>query len=67
MNVRIVPHAVPISANSTWWKVQIRKTFFRVGRIRLLRWKTVGDYSLFESAKTVAKTIVDEDMIEKDW
>ena len=67
MNVRIVPHSAQLVPKSTWWRVQIRKTFFRIGRIRLWRWKTVGDYSLFESAKAVAKTIVEEDMIEKDW
>ena len=67
MNIRIVPHSGPLCGSSTWWKVQIRKTFFRIGRLRLWRWKTVGDHSLFEAAKSVAKTIVEEDMIEKDW
>lgn len=67
MNIRIVPHSVPLCDSSTWWKVQIRVSWLRIWRIRLWRWKTVGDYSLFESAKTVAKTIVEEDMIEKDW
>ena len=67
MNVRIVPHALPIGPYSTWWKVQMRVAWLRIWRIRLWRWKTVGDYSLFETAKAVAKTIVEEDMIEKDW
>jgi hypothetical protein len=67
MNVRIVPHSVPVSANSSWWKVQMRVPLLRIGRIRLWRWKTVGDYSIFETAKKVAKTIVEEDMIDKYW
>lgn len=66
MNVRIIPHSVPLCANSTWWKVQIKMTLLRIGMLRLFRWKTVGDYCIFQTAKTVAKTIVEEDMIEKD-
>ena len=59
MNVRIVPHSAQLVPKSTWWRVQIHKTFFRIGRIRLWRWKTVGDHSRFEAAKSVAKTIVE--------
>ena len=66
MNVRIVPHHIPMTDNVTWWKVQVRVTLLRIGTLRMFRWKTVGDYCLFETAKTVAKTIVEEDMIEKD-
>ena len=65
MNVRIVPHRVPMCDNVTWWKVQVRVTWLRIGRFRLWRWKTIGDYSLFENAKIIAKTIVEVDMINK--
>lgn len=67
MNVRIVPHRVPLCDNSTWWKVQIKVTLLRIGRLRLWRWKTVGDYSFFVPAKAVAKIIGEENIIEKDW
>ena len=65
MNVRIVPHRVPMSSFGTWWKVQVRVTWLRIGRIRLWRWKTIGDYSMLEIAKDVANTVHEEDMIEK--
>ena len=67
MNVRIVPHRVQMSSFGTWWKVQIRVTWLRIGRIRLWRWKTIGDYSMLEIAKGVAKAVLEEDMIKKDW
>lgn len=67
MNVRIVPHHFLLCDNSTWWKVQIKVTLLRIGRLRLWRWKTVGDYSSFVAAKAVAKIIVQENIIEKDW
>ena len=67
MIVRIVLHHIPLCDNSTWWKVQIKVTLLRIGRLRLWRWKTVGDYSFFVSANAVAKIIVEENIIEKDW
>lgn len=66
MKVRIVPHDRPLCSNVTWWKVQVRVAWLKIGRIKLCHWKTVGDYSTLEPAKYAAKAIVEEDMIEKD-
>lgn len=67
MNIRIVPHRVPMCDNATWWKVQTKVTWLKIGRFRLWRWKTIGDYCLFSTAKVVAKTVFEEQMIEKEW
>lgn len=67
MNVRIVPHCGFMLYDVTCWMVQIRVTWLRIGRIRLWRWKTIGDYSMLETAKGVAKAVLEEDMIKKDW
>ena len=66
MSVRIVPHNIPLCPNVTWWKVQVRVAWFKIGRIKLCHWKTVGDYSTLNPAKYVAKAIIEEDLIEKD-
>lgn len=66
MNVRIVPHSIFTSSNITWWKVQVRVPLLYIGKIiRLKRWVTVGDYSRIEAARVVAKTILEEEFIEK--
>lgn len=66
MSVRIVPHNKPLCPNVTWWKVQVRVAWFKIGTIKLCHWKTVGDYSTLNPAKYAAKAIIEEDMIEKD-
>ena len=49
-DVRIVPHK-PFLTDTTWYKVQVQKTFFRIGPLRLWIWRTVGDYPSLIRAK----------------
>ena len=35
MSVRIVQHNIPLCPNVTWWKVQVRVAWFKIGRIKL--------------------------------
>lgn len=48
MKVRIVPYKPAFCDNSTWWKVQVKP---------MILWRTVGDYTYYDSALAVAKII----------
>ena len=49
--VRIVPHKVPLTDRSTFYRVQVETTIFRIGRFRIWFWRTVGDYSSLVDAR----------------
>ena len=40
------------------WRVKIKKTMFRIWKLRLYRWKSVGEYHYFSDAKFMARLVV---------
>lgn len=56
METRIIPH-ISLDYNSTWWKVDIKKLVFRLGKFNIWKWETVGDYSTFDNATLVSDAI----------
>lgn len=42
--IRIVPHKVPLTNRSTWYRVQVQSTIFRVCKFRVWFWRTIGDF-----------------------
>lgn len=48
MKVRIVPRKIWMPDGNTlhtWYKVQVQRTIFRIGPLRMWTWRTVGYYS----------------------
>ena len=44
METRIIPH-IKFDYNSIWWRIDVKKIIFRLGKFRIVKWETVGDYS----------------------
>ena len=44
METRIIQH-FNFNYDSTWWRVDVKKIVFRLGRFKIWKWETVGDYS----------------------
>lgn len=57
-DIRIVPHAKPLT-NDTWYRVQVKKTIFRAGSLRLWIWRTIGDYPSLFRAKASRSDIME--------
>lgn len=56
METRIIPH-FSFDYNSTWWRVDVKKIVFRLGKFHIWKWKTVGDYSRVCDATLVSDAI----------
>ena len=56
METRIILH-MNFDYNSTWWRVDVKKIVFRLGRFKIWKWETVGDYSTVGDATLVFHAI----------
>ena len=56
METRIIQH-FNVNSDSTWWRVDVKQTVFRLGKFRIWKWKTIGDYSHIVCADLVSKAI----------
>ena len=56
METRIIPH-INFDYNSTWWRVDVKKIVFRLGRFKIWKWETVGDYPTVGDATFVSNAI----------
>ena len=56
METRIIPH-FNFAYGSTWWRVDVKQTVFRLGKFRIWKWKTIGDYSHIGYADLVSDAI----------
>lgn len=57
MKVQIVPHKPPMCDNCTSWEVQVKSILLRIMFFKVYYWRTIGDYSNYDSALAVAKII----------
>lgn len=44
METRMIPR-IDFGHKSIWWRVDVKKIVFRLGKFHIWKWKTVGYYS----------------------